>query len=90
MRVNANVPEREPAVGITRTATFARSAPTAAVTVVAPTDIAVTIPSVFPTVATAGSADDHSNETFVVRPAVSVARAVSCSPSPAASANTER
>src|SRR5262245_40584975 len=55
-RVNANVPN------ILTVVTFAvaLSAPVEAVTVVVPDAIAVTIPSLLPTVAIAGSAADHS------------------------------
>ena len=60
-----------------------RSAPTAAVTVVAPMETAVTMPSVLPTVATAGSAEDHSNDTLIGRPLASYACAVSRSTTPA-------
>jgi hypothetical protein len=69
MRVNAN----EPAKSTTDTVAVALSVPAVTVTVVAPLEIVVTMPSVLPTVATAGSADDHSNVTFAVVPVESVA-----------------
>ena len=65
MRVNAKAP-----VGgvMTETVVDARTVPAAAVTVVVPSAIAVTTPSVVPTVAMARSADDHSMATFDARP----------------------
>jgi len=63
-------------MSITDTVAVALSVPAVAVTVVLPAEIAVTLPSLLPTVAMAGSPDDHSNDEFVVRPAESYARAV--------------
>ena len=70
VRVNAN----EPAKSIPETVAVALRAPVVAVTVVDPGAMAVTMPSVFPTVATAGFADAHSNATFAPRPVESTAR----------------
>ena len=71
VRVNAN----EPAKSMTEMVAVALTVPVLTVTVVVPGAMAVTMPSVFPTVATAGSADIHSNETFAPRPVESTARA---------------
>src|SRR3954463_6610962 len=60
---------------MTDTITMALSVPAVTVTVVAPTAMAVRTPSVLPTVATAGFAEDHWNDVFVALPVASIARA---------------
>jgi hypothetical protein len=76
---------KEPVKSTTVTIAVALSLPAMTVTVVVPAEIAVTMPSVVPTVAMAGSPDDQRSEMFAAPPVESVACATRRSEPPAMS-----